>query len=158
MGPQISLYNSTNSELLTNWNIGVLKAQTPSEVLECNIWNNKGGNETVSDLKEAYLMVLDPNGDTADQDIPREKWIQINEPSVDGANDVWTPIGGTTGKDIRANGVTESEGNIISGISNDGNPANSSKNVCTVYLRAVAPPNSVPGVKGFRVRINGYYT
>ena len=158
MGPQISLYNSTNTELVSTWNIGVLKAQTPSDILECNIWNNKGGSETVSDLKDAYLMVLDPNGDTANQDIPRERWIQINEPSVDGNTSTWTAIGGSVGKDICANGLMPSNGNTISGIANDGNPVNSSKNVCTIFLRAVAPPNSNPGVKGFRVRINGHYT
>jgi len=156
MGPQIALYNATNTDLLSTWEIGTLKAQVPSDVLVCNIWNNKGGSVAVSDLKEAYLMVLDATGDTANEDVARDRWIQVNEPSIDGGTDTWTPIGGTVGKDIRANGgVTE---NSISGRANDGIAANSPMNVCTIYLRAVAPPNSNPGDKGFKVRLNGYFT
>jgi hypothetical protein len=156
MGPQISVYDASNTSLVSNWNIGVLKAQVPSNVLTINIWNNKGGSTAVSDLKEAYLMVLDSNADTANEDVARDKWIQINEPSVDGNSDIWTPIGGSKGKDIKANsGVTD---NMISGIANDGTAANSPKNVCTVNLRAVAPPNSNPGDKAFKVRLTGYFT
>ena len=156
MGPQISVYDSTNTSLVSTWNIGVLKAQVPSDVLTINIWNNKGGLTMVSDLKEAYLMVLDSGADTANEDVARDKWIQVNELSVDGNSNVWTPIGGSNGKDIKANsGVVD---NTISGAANDGVAEKSPQNVCTVSLRAVAPPNSNPGDKSFKVRLTGYFT
>ena len=156
MGPQIAIYDSTDSVLVNTWDIGTLKAQVPSDVLTINVWNNKGGATTVSDLKEAYLMVLDNSGDTAVDDVAKNKWIQVNVPSVDGNDETWTPIGGTYGKDIKANsGVSD---NTIKGIANDGIAANSPENVATISLRAVAPPNSEPGVKLFKVRLNGYYT
>jgi hypothetical protein len=156
MGPQIAIYDSTDTILVNTWDIGVLKAQVPSDILSVNIWNNKGGTNLVSDLKEAFLMVLDQNGDTAVDDVARDQWIQVNVPSIDGDDDIWTKIGGTLGKDIRANGgVTD---NTIKGIPNDGVAANSPENVATIKLRAVAPPNSKPGTKLFKVRLNGYYT
>ena len=156
MGPQLSIYNDTNTELVNSWNIGTLKAQIPSEVLTINIWNNKGGSTTVSDLKEAYLMVLDNTGDTALMDIPRDKWVQANVPNIDGNTITWTPIGGTAGKDLKGNSISLE--NAISGKSNDGVAANSPENVCTVNLRVVAPPNADPGDKFFKIRITGYFT
>lgn len=156
MGPQIAVYDATNTNLVGSWDIGTLKAQIPSDIFTINIWNNKGGITTVSDLKDAYLMVLDSNGDTANDDVAKDKWIQVNEPSVDGNGDTWTAIGGTLGKDVRANaGVTE---NAIKGTANDGIAANSPSNVATVNLRAVAPPNANDGSKLFKVRLNGYFT
>ena len=156
MGPQIALYNATNTDLLSTWDIGTLRAQVPSEILTVNIWNNKGGAVSVSDLKEAFLMVLDSTGDTANDDVAKDRWIQVNEPSVDGDTSVWTPIGGTVGKNIKANGGVSDYS--ISGRANDGVAANSPQNVCTLNLRAVAPPNSDAGDKYFKVRINGYFT
>jgi hypothetical protein len=157
MGPQIAIYDATDTTLVSTWDIGTLKAQVPSDILVVNVWNNRGGLTTVSDLKEAFLMVLDNSGDTAVDDVARDKWIQVNIPSVDGSDDTWTPIGGTIGKDVRANAGVGEE-NIIKGTMNDGVAANSPENVATIRLRAVAPPNSDPGDKLFKVRLNGYYT
>lgn len=156
MGPQVSIYDSTNSELVSTWELGTLKAQKPSDVLTLNIWNNKGGVVTVSDLKETYIMVLDAVGDTANDDVARDKWVQINVPSIDGDTETWTPIGGTVGKDLKANsGVV---GNTISGIANDGIAANSLENVCTVNLKVVAPANSNVGNHYFKIRLIASYT
>lgn len=156
MGPQISIYDASNTYLVNNWDIGTLKAQTPSEVLTVNIWNNKGGITAVSDLKEVTFMILDSTGDTANGDVAKDQWVQINVPSVDGNSNVWTPIGGTVTKDIKANGGVSDY--TISGIANDGNAANSPQNVATISLRVVAPANSNPGEKSFRARLVGYFT
>lgn len=156
MGPQISIYDATNTYLVNTWDVGTLKAQKPSDVLTINIWNNKGGITSVSDLKEVSFMVLDGTGDTANGDVAKDQWVQINVPSVDGNSDIWTPIGGSITKDIKANsGMTEY---TISGSANDGNAANSPQNVATINLRIVAPANSNPGDKSFRARIVGYFT
>lgn len=156
MGPQIAIYNASNTELVSTWDVGTLKAQKPSEVLTINIWNNKGGITAVSDLKEAYLMVLDSVGDTANDDVAKDKWVQINIPSIDGNANVWTPIGGTDGKDLKANGVNGEF--TIKGDANDGTAGTSYNNVATVNLRIVAPPNSTPQDHYFKIRIVGYFT
>ena len=36
-GPAISIYDSTHTSLVSTWNVGVVKAQTPSKVLTVNI-------------------------------------------------------------------------------------------------------------------------
>jgi hypothetical protein len=156
MGPVITLYDITNTTVVTTWDVGVVQAQIPSASLTINIWNNKGQSAAVSDLKECNITVLDSSGDTANDDVARDKWIQINEPSVDGNTTTWTQIGGSTTKDIKANsGVS---GNTISGVANDGNIISSPSNVCTVNFRVVAPINSTPGNKTFKIRLIGYYT
>lgn len=155
-GPSITLYNSTHTELVSSWNIGTVQAQVPSAELVVNIWNNKGGGTDVSDLRECSLAVTDSNGNTATEDVARDKWIQTNVASVDGDSTTWTAIGGAVTKPIRANtGVTD---NTIKGTKNDGQPANSGQNFCTVKLRVVAPINSKDGAKSFKIRLTGYYT
>ena len=111
MGPVITLYDITNTTVVTTWDVGVVQAQIPSASLTINIWNNKGQSAAVSDLKECNVTVLDSSGDTANDDVARDKWIQINEPSVDGNTTTWTQIGGSTTKDIKANYVFFSNNN-----------------------------------------------
>lgn len=155
-GPSITLYNSTNTELVSSWNLGTVQAQVPSAELVVNIWNNKGGGTDVSDLKECSLAITDSNGSTAVEDVARDKWVQVNVQSVDGDTTTWTPVGGATTKAIRANsGVTD---NTIKGTKNDGQAANSAQNFCTVKFRVVVPINSNVGAKSFKVRLTGYYT
>ena len=121
MGPLIGLYDSTSSSLVGTYDWGTIKAQTPTPVLTIQVWNNKNGKDDVSDLKEPQIEVLDSNGLTADTDVPKFKWVQVNIPSVDGNNSTWTPIGGTTTKMIRADGLASTDGNVIKGTANDGN-------------------------------------
>ena len=156
MGPQISIYDESNNSIVSIWDIGTVKAQTPSEVLTINIWNNKGGTTTVSDLKDCYITVLDYNGDTAVDTVAKDKWVQVNIPSIDGDENVWTNIGGNVVKSIRGNaGVDEYS---ILGTENSGLMSESSENVCTAKFRIFAPPNSAPGQKLFKIRVNGYFT
>lgn len=155
--PRIAIYNSTSTELVNSWNIGTLKSQRPSDILTLKIWNNKQGVSNVSDLKEAYLIILDAVGDTSNEDIARDKWVQINIPSIMGNSNTWVAIGGNEGQDIKCDDHTITE-NIIRGIANDGIEANSPSNVATVNLRVVAPPNSNPGTHNFKARLVGYFT
>ena len=155
-GPNIALYDSTHTNLVSTWAIGTVKAQVPSEALTVNIWNNKAGTEDVSDLKDCSIGVYDASGSTANDDVAKDKWVEINVPSVDGTSTTWTAIGGTTTKSIRANlNVTDFS---IKGTKNDGTAANAGSNFSTVNLRVNAPINSVPGNKSFKVRLTGYYT
>ena len=133
-GPNIAIYNADNSNLVSIWNVGTVKAQTPSAVFTVNIWNNKGN--------------------TANTEVPKNKWVEINVPSVDGNNSTWTAIGGSTIKNIKAAGQTDFS---ISGAINNGNITDTS-NFCTCSFRINAPINSTPGTKDFNIRLTGYFT
>nr|DAL58555.1 MAG TPA_asm: hypothetical protein [Caudoviricetes sp.] len=157
MGPLIGLYDNTSTSLVGTYDWGTIKAQTPTPVLTIQVWNNKNGQEDVSDLKEPQIEVLDSNGLTADSDVPKDKWVQVNIPSVDGNDSTWTPIGGADVKQIRANNNVSAE-LIIKGTKNDGDPISYPQNVATVNVRLQAPINSTPGDKTFKIRLTGYYT
>lgn len=156
MGPLIGIYNESNTALQATWDVGIVRAQTPSDELTINIWNNRTGAVDVSDLRDPMIAVLDANGLTSDTAVPKDKWVQVNVESVDGDTTTWTPIGGTTTKTLRANyGVTD---DIIKGTVNNGDPLLFPQNVCTTKLRIVAPLNSIPGDFSFKVRLTGYFT
>ena len=155
-GPNIAIYDSNNTSTVSTWNVGTVQAQTPSAELVVNIWNNKGGQSAVSDLKDCTVTVLDSNGSTYTEDVAREKWVQVNVQSIDGNDTTWTAIGGETTHGIRANsGQTE---NTISGAVNNGQAASSGPNVCTAKFRINTPINATPGSKSFKIRLTGYYT
>ena len=153
--PIIALYDNNHTSLVSIWNVGTVKAQEPSTPLEVNIWNNKGGTDNVSDLKDCFVTVYDASSTTYTDDVAANKWVEINCPGIDGNNSTWTKIGGPDGKNIRANsGVTDYS---IKGTANSGTIADE-ENYSTINLRINAPINSVPGNKTFKVRLVGYYT
>lgn len=155
MGPNIALYNADHSNLVSTWNVGTVKAQEPSSVLTINVWNNKGQATDVSDLKDCSITVYDADGINYVQDVAKDKWVEINVPSVDGNDSTWSRIGGVDAKPIRANsGASDFS---IKGVANNGTVSNTD-NFATVNLRINAPINSTPGNKTFKVRLTGYYT
>ena len=156
MGPVISIYNADNTAYQTTWDVGIIRAQQPSNILTINIWNNFNGATDVSDLREPMLAVLDSNGLTSDTAVPKDKWVQVNVESVDGNTTTWTPIGGATTKTLRANGLVTED--VIKGTINNGDPLLYPQNVCTAKLRIVAPLNSIPGDFSFKIRLTGYFT
>lgn len=153
--PRIAIYNQSHTALVSEWNVGTVKAQIPSTPLTINIWNNKGGSDDVSDLKECYIGVYDSTGNTADTDVPKYKWVEINVPSIDGNSTTWTAIGGTVTKNVKANGGVSDFS--IKGVHNDGSQTNTS-NFCTCSFRINPPINSATGTKTFNIRLTGYFT
>jgi hypothetical protein len=156
MGPQIAVYDSTDSGIMTLWDLGTIKAQVVSNVMSVYVWNNRNGATDVSDLKDCWVTVMDSGSDTANGDVAKDMWIQINVPSIDGDEDTYTRIGGALGKDVRA--MAGVAGNTIAGVVNDGTLANSQPNYAKLNFRCMAPPNSNPGEKLFRILIKGYFT
>lgn len=160
LGPVISLWNYDNSSVVDNWAVGTVKAQEPSTPLVVNIWNNKGNSsEDHSDLRECTLSVLDANGNTANDDVAKNKWIECRMGSED--DTAYTRLGGTgstlSTKKLQANDATVDVG-VLKGTKNSGMAEESASNVSTVYFRVNAPINSVPGNKTFKIRLTGYYT
>nr|DAK28801.1 MAG TPA: hypothetical protein [Caudoviricetes sp.] len=158
LGPVITLYNEANTSTVDTWSVGTVKAQEPSAALVVNIWNNRGNNtEDHSDLRECTLTVLDANGNTATEDVARDKWVECKMK----AESDWMKIGGSgsafASKKVTANTATAGEG-ILKGTMNDGQLDTSGANVATVSFRINAPINSTPGNKSFKIRLTGYYT
>ena len=50
-GPAISIYDSTHTSLVSTWNVGVVKAQTPSKVLTVNIREKRHVGDLMLKLK-----------------------------------------------------------------------------------------------------------
>lgn len=160
LGPVITLYNSDNTSTVDNWPVGTVKAQEPSAPLVVNIWNNKGNSaEDHSDLRDSTLTVLDASGNTALDDVARDKWIECKMGQE--TDDAYTRLGGMgstlSNRKVQVNDPSIDLG-TIKGTKNDGKAENSAKNVATVYFRVNAPINSTPGNKTFKIRLTGYYT
>ena len=134
-----------------------VQANNEGAVLTALVWNNRGGAVALSDLKEASITSLDIDG-RAITDVVTDKWVRINVPSVDGDANTWTPVGGSVGKGLRADGLSSSDGFVIKGTANDGTLANSKANYCTVNMKAKVPGGASAGIRNWNMRIGGYFT
>lgn len=153
--PSISIVNDSDIAV-TGWDCGTVQANSDSAILTLKIWNNRGGSTAISDLKDVSITTLDVDGGSS-SDVVSGKWVQVNAQYVDGSTSVWTAIGGTTLKYLRADNLVAADGFVIRGIANDGTFANSKSNYCTCRLKAHVPLNATPGTKTWKTRINGYY-
>jgi hypothetical protein len=155
--PSITVVKASTNTTITNWPVGVVKANNSSTVLSIQIWNNRGGSTDLADIRDASITSLDTDGGNSSDPVAN-KWLHVNVPQMDGASS-WTGVGGTTTKFIRGDTVTASEGNIIKGTHNDGNATTtaSKANYTTVNLRVDVPVNATPNTYNFKTRINGYY-
>lgn len=156
MAPSITVVD-TNDRTLSNWDVGVIQANNESAVLSIIVWNNRSGSLAVSDLREANITALDVDG-RAITDVVSDKWVRVNVPSVDGDATTFTPVGGTTAKGLRADGLLSTDGFTIKGTANDGTLANSKANYCTCNLKARVPAGASAGIRDWKMRINGYFT
>ena len=155
--PSITVVNDATNTTITNWSVGIVKANQSSNVLAIQIWNNRGGSTALSDLRDASITALDINGGNTSDPVAN-LWLHVNVPTMDGPS-TWTAVGGTTTKFIRGESISATQGNIISGVANDGNAATqaSQGNYTKVNLRVDVPINATPNTYNFKTRINGYY-
>ena len=154
--PSLTVVDSTD-RTVTIWDAGVVMANNESAVLAVTIWNNRAGTTNLSDLKEANITTLDPDGGAV-SDVVANKWVRVNVPVLDGSSTVWTPVGGSVVKLIRADGCTAADGFVIKGTANDGTLTNARTNYATVNLKHKVPAGATTGIRDFKTRINGYYT
>lgn len=153
--PSITVVNDLD-QTVANWDAGTVQANNDSAILTLLIWNNRGGQTALSDLKECTITSLDIDGGSS-SDVVSGKWVNVNVPSIDGNQTTWTQVGGATTKSLRADGVQAQDGFIIKGTTNDGNKNNSKPNYCTARLKVHVPLNATAGTKTYKLRINGYY-
>jgi hypothetical protein len=154
--PIITISNETN-EPMTQWDAGIVQQNKTSNELPIRIWNNKGGETALSDLKEVTITTLDVDG-TATTALVTERWVGVKVPGIDGSDAGFTQIGGAFAKSLRADGLNISDGFTISGVANDGSYDNAKANYCTVILRISVPLNASAGIYDFKTKISGYYT
>jgi hypothetical protein len=154
--PDITIVNDSDV-LISNWDVGTVQANTDSNILKALIWNNKGGSNALSDLRDVTITSLDTDGGTS-SDVVAGKWVQINVPKMDGNQTTWAAIGGSTTRSLRSDALSASDGAVIRGTANDGSTTNSTANYCTIRLKVHVPLNAMPGTKNWKMRINGYYT
>lgn len=154
--PRITIINDTGA-IVASWNCGTVQASNYSSILTIKVWNNKGGSTAVSDLKDASITTVDIDGGQS-SDVVAGQWVQVNVPKMDGRDDVWTQIGGSKTKSIRADGLGSAVGNVIRGDANDGADTEvNAKNYATCRLKVHVPLNATPGTKMWKTRLNGYY-
>jgi len=150
--PIVEWRNADNTDFVTSWNIGVVKAGETSDEFALQIWNNRGGEADVSDMQETQLTIKDENGgDTGS--VVTEKWIEAR---VDTATSpAFIAIGGQTS--VNVNAKNNAVG-IIKGTANSGDMATDTNNYAKITLRAKPPLNATAGVRNFKVRVFYYYT
>lgn len=143
---------------VTNWDSGVVQSNQESSVLTIVIWNNRGNDTSVADLKEANISALDIDG-RAISELVVNKWVQVNVPSLDNSENVWTPIGGSTVKYLRADGLNSSAGYTIKGTANDGNISSegSTENYCTVRVKVKVPSGVSAGIRDYKLSIRAFW-
>lgn len=161
MGPQVSIYDSDNRNLFTTWDLGNIQSQQATPIMTVYVWNNKFGNLNVSDLKNAYVTVVDSNGETSEGEVAKNKWVQVNIPSIDNDEITFLPIGGGITRGIKGGG--DLSDNVLCAYNGSSTPENGvyspdKKNVCKLNFIIVPPPNSTPGEKLFKIRIGGWFS
>lgn len=159
--PIITLLDSTNTTPVSTWSVGTVKAGNPSDVLEVNVWNNKGGASAVSDMRDAVITCKDGSGENTG-DVPVGKWMNVlvdSTADIDGGTSekLYSAIGGDQSRPLRGKTVLSSVGDVIKGTVNDGTTANSGDNYCNCKFKVVVPINANPGTHQFKLRFQGYY-
>jgi hypothetical protein len=159
--PIITFMNGDSTAAISNWAIGEVNANSDSPTLDVSIWNNKGGAATVSDLRDVTVTCLDSDGGDVSK-LVTEKWMKVLVDTTaekdGGGAKIFSPIGGTTTRPVRAQGVLEADGNVIKGTLNDGTVANSSTNFAKATYKVSLPLNAPEGEHAFRIRTEGFYT
>ena len=150
--PSITITDASN-RTITNWDAGEVQSSKQSAVLTCKIWNNRGGNTSLSDLRDVSITVLDMDN-KATSDVVTDHWLGVK---CLGEDD-FTRVGGTVVKQFRADGLTVTDGYVIQGSANNGVEVDSQANVATVDLSFFVPENVTAGTRDVKIRIMGIYT
>lgn len=160
--PEVSFYDKTGTNKIESWQLGEVDAGSETEALEFTIWNNKGGEEDVSNMKNVRITTVNSDG-TEKGDVVTGKWVHVivndDDPSGDGKG---TPIGGNSAENqvkVWAEGVDKAtDGYTIKGTKNDGVKAHSMENYANVKAWVSVPLNANEGEKPFIVRVPYSYT
>jgi hypothetical protein len=150
--PIVSWYDSTNTNQVTQWSIGVVDAGSVSPDFTVLIWNNRGGASAVSDMQNCTITTKDSTGGNTGELVTNE-WIEAKVVSMN--ETTYTPVGGTNTKAIQS---STSGAGTISGAINDGTITNAKANFAQVTLHANVPSNASAGTVSFKTRVAYQFT
>lgn len=152
--PNVSFFNrATNEDLTqTGWDVGVVKADSESDVLELRVWNNKGGTELASTMQECELYILDEN-EVKLQPIVTEGWLKGKCVSL-GDTDFKT-INDTEVLNIGSANSNTQDFEIF-GDPNDGTEENTA-NYADVDLKFSVPFGATHGDKHFFIAVKYFF-
>lgn len=153
--PIVSFFDKeTNVDLsVDGWDVGTVKADTESEVLQLRVWNNKGGEELASTMQECELFILDAN-EVRLQPIVTEGWLKGRCTSLGGAN--FTTIDDTVVLNIGSSESNNQDFEIFGDI-NDGTEEDV-RNFADVDLKFEVPFGATHGEKGFYIAVKYFFT
>lgn len=100
-------------------NFGELKAGDKSTVKNLRLWNNKGGTEDASTMRDVEIMVLDKNNAKLEP-IVKDGWLHLKCLTNDAPDNADTALTDTVTLKVKAGGMTTA--GEIGGAINDGNP------------------------------------
>lgn len=98
-------------------NFGEVKAGDKSAVKNLRLWNNKGGTEDASTMRDVKIMVLDKNNDKLEP-IVVDGWLHLKCLTNDAPDNADTALTDTVTLKVKAAGMTEA--GEIGGAINDG--------------------------------------
>lgn len=141
---------------VTEWKMGKINAGEVAPSKTFLIWNNKGGEEDVSDMQDTQITTTDGVGD--ELDVVAEKWTYVQCFPKDSS---FVQVGGDTMHMIQASG-NDSTGQaisdgIIKGTANGGLQTDTT-NYAKVEAYVNPSLNAPAGLRQYYTRIVFYYT
>ena len=160
--PIFQVYESGGTTVATSHSFGQVKAGNDSAVYTVEVWNNKGGSSSVSDVIEATVTTTDASGGNTG-DVVTGKYMNLNvNGAKSGSTLTWTPIGGKAKAPIRAAAYTPANdsngGGKFDGTVPAGSTAAAATHNCGIMqFKIVLPSNATSGKKTGKIRFEGYY-
>lgn len=152
--PIVKWYDVGNNQQKTEWHIGIVDAGSVSQDTTFLIWNNRGGDEALSDMTNCTITTKDVLGGNTGE-IVVNRWIEAR---VDTLNETdFTPVGGASTKVIQAGGLSAGDAGKIKGSVNDGS-LGATANYAKVTLHANVPATATAGNFTFLTRVAYQYT
>ena len=160
--PIFQVYESGGTTVATSHSFGQVKAGNDSAVYTVEVWNNKGGSSSASDVIEATVTTTDACGGNTG-DVVTGKYMNLNvNGEKSGSALTWTAIGGNTKAPIRAAAYTSADdsngGGKFDGTVPAGSTAAAATHECGIMqFKIVMPNNATSGKKTGKIRFEGYY-
>ena len=158
MAQPIIKWYDPDGNLLSNWDAGIVDAESYSAVKEVYIWNNKGPvASAVSDATNVFITTKNTDGtDTGPIATKTDAWVEVS--TFDGANWTnYTAVGGSSSTVTLINAAGEV--GILRGNANDGDKNNNDtkKNYAMVRLRLWVTPTAAAGPVSWKTRVSYQY-
>lgn len=149
--PIVSWTEKDGETPVTEWKMGKINAGEAAPSKTFLIWNNKGGEEDVSDMQDTQITTTDGVGD--ELDVVAEKWTYVQCFPKDSS---FVQVGGDTMHMIQASDAQVGEG-IIKGTANGGLQTDTA-NYAKVEAYVHPDLNAPAGLRSYFTRIVFYYT